>query len=237
MSNNTPAVFQFNNHSIRTIEKDGEVWFIAKDVAETLGYSNVSDAIMRHCKGVAKHDIPTTSGIQSMNIIPERDVYRLIMKSTLPSAEKFEEWVVAEVLPSIRKTGSYGVTIPTDPIIMLRMEQLEQQKQIEDLRHDVAKLSIISRENAILRDNNCKQTFGIIVNPITARIHAEGLTAKRWAASRGLSYSQVRNVIAGLCSHKYITSALIEDGFLDAETLPVKYSKNVKLKDMIGGTL
>ncbi len=101
------------NHSmfgaVRTVaHQDGDVWFVAKDVAEALGYSNPRDAIGKHCKGVAKCDAPTNSGVQEVSIIPERDVYRLVMRSRLPSAEQFEEWVVSEVLPTIRKTGSYN---------------------------------------------------------------------------------------------------------------------------------
>ncbi len=87
--------------------RDGEVWFVAKDVCEVLGYSNHRDAIAKHCKGGSKTRLPSAGGEQELIIIPERDVYRLIMRSNLPQAERFEEWVVSDVLPSIRKTGSY----------------------------------------------------------------------------------------------------------------------------------
>ena len=92
---------------IRTIEIDGKPYFVGADVAKALGYNNPRDAVSRHCKGVVKRDTPTSSGIQSMSYINEGDLYRLIMKSKLPSAEKFESWVMDEVLPTIRKTGSY----------------------------------------------------------------------------------------------------------------------------------
>ena len=92
---------------IRTIEIDGKPYFVGTDVAKALGYNNPRDAVSRHCKGVVKHDTPTSSGVQSMLYINEGDLYRLIMKSKLPSAEKFEAWVMDEVLPTIRKTGSY----------------------------------------------------------------------------------------------------------------------------------
>ena len=100
----------FNNPEfgdIRTIEIDGKPYFVGTDVAKALGYNNPRDAVSRHCKGVVKHDTPTSSGVQSMSYINEGDLYRLIMKSKLPSAEKFESWVMDEVLPSIRKTGAY----------------------------------------------------------------------------------------------------------------------------------
>lgn len=92
---------------IRTAEIDGKPYFVGTDVAKALGYNNPRDAVSRHCKGVVKRDTPTSSGIQSMSYINEGDLYRLIMKSKLPSAEKFESWVMDEVLPIIRKTGSY----------------------------------------------------------------------------------------------------------------------------------
>ncbi len=104
--------FDFNSHAVRVINRDGEPWFVAKDLTDVLGYSNSSDAIARHCKGVVKHDIPTVGGTQSLTIIPERDLYRLIIRSKLPAAERFEEWIVGEVLPSIRKTGSYSSELP-----------------------------------------------------------------------------------------------------------------------------
>lgn len=85
---------------------------MAVDVAAALGYATPRDAISRHCKGVVKRDTPTSSGIQQMSYINEGDLYRLIMKSKLPSAEKFESWVVDEVLPAIRKTGSYQIKAP-----------------------------------------------------------------------------------------------------------------------------
>ena len=92
---------------IRTIEIDGKPYFVGTDVAKALGYSNPRKAILDHCKGVTKRDTPTSSGVQLMSYINEGDLYRLIMKSKLPSAEKFESWVMDEVLPTIRKTGSY----------------------------------------------------------------------------------------------------------------------------------
>lgn len=100
----------FNNPEfgdIRTIEIDGKPYFVGTDVAKSLGYVETAKAIRTHCKGVSEMDIPSRGGIQRMKIIPEGDLYRLIMKSKLPSAEKFESWVMDEVLPSIRKTGAY----------------------------------------------------------------------------------------------------------------------------------
>ena len=102
---------------IRTIEIDGKPYFVGTDVAKALGYSNPRKAILDHCKGVTKRDTPTSSGIQSMSYINEGDLYRLIMKSKLPSAEKFEMWVMDEVLPAIRNHGLYATDNVIDNIL------------------------------------------------------------------------------------------------------------------------
>ncbi|KAF7599440.1 MAG: hypothetical protein CGU28_05480 [Candidatus Dactylopiibacterium carminicum] len=103
--------FQFDNHAVRTVVDDnGEVWFVGKDVAGVLGYANPSDAISKHCKGVAKrYPLQTPGGTQEVRIISEPDLFRLVVNSKLPAAERFERWVFEEVLPTIRKTGAYAV--------------------------------------------------------------------------------------------------------------------------------
>lgn len=100
----------FNNPEfgeIRTIEENGAPLFCGSDVAKALGYNNPRDALTKHCKGVAKRDTPTAGGTQELSFIPESDLYRLIFRSKLPSAERFTDWVTTEVLPSIRKNGGY----------------------------------------------------------------------------------------------------------------------------------
>lgn len=93
---------------VRVIEQNGAPWFVASDVAKSLGYENPSRDVQRHCKKVNKFS-PTESVGTPYNIIPESDVYRLIMRSNLPNAERFQDWVCEDILPSIRKTGGYGV--------------------------------------------------------------------------------------------------------------------------------
>ena len=93
--------------SIRVIEENGKYLFCGSDVAGALGYSNPRDALRRHCKGVVKRDTLTDGGLQQLSFLPEGDVYRLIVHSKMPSAERFERWVFDEVLPTIRKHGAY----------------------------------------------------------------------------------------------------------------------------------
>ena len=102
----------FNNPefgAVRAVEVDGEPWFVGKDVAQALGYSNPRKALADHVdaedKGVTKCDTP--GGEQDITTINESGLYSLVLSSKLPGAKKFKRWVTAEVLPTIRKTGGY----------------------------------------------------------------------------------------------------------------------------------
>lgn len=104
--------FSFESRQIRAFNIDGNPWFVGKDVAEALGYQDPTTAIRSHCKGVQKlHPIVDRLGrTQEVRILNEPDVYRLVAGSHLPEAMRFEAWLFEEVLPEIRKTGSY--TLP-----------------------------------------------------------------------------------------------------------------------------
>jgi prophage antirepressor-like protein len=108
---NSVIPFDFDGGAIRVItDQLGDPWFVARDVADALGYAKPENAVSRHCK--AATTTPKQGG-GFMTIIPERDVYRLVMRSKLVGAERFEEWVVGEVLPSVRKTGKFEVSGPS----------------------------------------------------------------------------------------------------------------------------
>ena len=121
---------------VRTIEIDGKPYFLAADVCSILGYTNGRKAINDHCKGVTKRYIPTNSGNQEVNFIPEGDIYRLVMRSKLPGAERFESWVCDEVLPSIRKNGSYE----------LPKTYAEALRELADKAEQVERLAIENQE-------------------------------------------------------------------------------------------
>lgn len=117
--------------TVRTVEIDGKTYFVANDVARALGYKRPNDAITAHCRGTLKHRIGVQTGVRGdgmpalqeidMLIIPEGDIYRLVIKSQLPSAEKFESWVFDEVLPSIHKHGVYAVDeLLNDPDLAIK---------------------------------------------------------------------------------------------------------------------
>lgn len=116
---------------VRTDFVDGKPMFVASDVAQALGYSNPRKAVIDHCKGVTKRDTPTSSGIQSISWIGEGDLYRLIAKSKLPSAERFESWVFDEVLPSIRATGSYNLPTTYKQALQQLLIEVEKRELLE----------------------------------------------------------------------------------------------------------
>ena len=107
---NDITIFTYEDTNIRTVTtEDGTPLFCGKDVATVLGYTNPSKAMQDHCKGVTiRYPLETPGGIQQVRFINEPDLYRLITRSKLPEAEKFEAWVFEEVLPSIRKHGMYA---------------------------------------------------------------------------------------------------------------------------------
>lgn len=120
--------FEFQNNAVRTVvSESGEVLFVGKDVAAALGYANHNDAMNKHCKGVAKrYPLQTEGGVQEVRVLTESDVMRLIVSSKLPAAVEFERWVFEEVLPAIRKTGSYSVP-KVEPVRMPTPIDTEQQ--------------------------------------------------------------------------------------------------------------
>lgn len=115
--------FDFDGGAIRVItDQLGDPWFVARDVADALGYAKPENAISRHCK--AATTTPKQGG-GFMTIIPERDVYRLVMRSKLAGAERFEEWVVGEVLPSVRKTGKFETSGPSSSKVVGELAIME----------------------------------------------------------------------------------------------------------------
>lgn len=140
---NQLQVFDFENHNVRTVVVENEPHFIGRDIASILGYSNSRDALTRHVdeedRGVAKLDTP--GGKQNQTIINESGLYSLIFASRLESAKRFKRWVTSEVLPTIRKTGSYET--PKDPmeIMRLQFEALDQtNKEVKTIKEDVTYL-------------------------------------------------------------------------------------------------
>ena len=137
--------------SIRTLQKDGEPWFVGKDVAAALGYSNPRKAIADHVdeedKGVT--NCYTLGGNQNMTIINESGLYSLILSSKLPTAKAFKRWITSEVLPSIRKHGAYmtpetleAAILDPDTMIHLCQRLKEEQDKNRQLQKANAVLTV-----------------------------------------------------------------------------------------------
>jgi anti-repressor protein len=107
--------FDFEGAQVRMVTIDREPYFVGNDVAERLGYTNPSKAMSDHCKGItSRYPLQTADDVQELRILDEPDVLRFIIKSKLPSADRFERWVFEEVLPPIRKTGGYMIAAPDE---------------------------------------------------------------------------------------------------------------------------
>jgi len=144
-------LFNFNGHNIRIIDNDGNPWFIATDVCEILGLKNTSISV----KGLNENERSKFNlgryKNNFLNIINESGLYKLVLKSRKHEAIKFQDWITSEVLPSIRKTGSYNVNkVSTD----LEKKRMTQQV-IMFLSEDIEELKI---KNNILLEKNEVQT-------------------------------------------------------------------------------
>ena len=144
---NDLQVFNYEGASVRVIDRDGDPWFVGKDVAEVLGYRNGSRDINRHVDDEDRMKEMVFDGNQDKEsiLINESGLYSLILSSHLPSARQFKRWVTAEVLPSIRKRGIYAtpVTIErilSDPDLGIRIltELKEEREKIAALETTVA---------------------------------------------------------------------------------------------------
>lgn len=136
----------FNNPEfgeIRTLEEGGKVLFCASDVAKALGYSRPNDAVASHCRSTVKRRIPHPQSPDKtieMTFIPESDIYRLSFGSKLPTAERLTDWIVEEVIPTIRKTGGYSqkALSPVEMFSLQAQINMEQERRLKALEQKQA---------------------------------------------------------------------------------------------------
>lgn len=148
-----------NGYELRTVTEDGNVYFVGKDVATMLGYTNTKDAISKHCRGVAKRYpiVDALGRTQEVRIISEPDFYRLVVNSKLPAAQEYERWVFEEVLPAIRKDGAYVATTGTETqeelmarALIAANEAMQRQKlRLEQQQQELAQQDITIRQQAL----------------------------------------------------------------------------------------
>ena len=144
----------FNNTEfgeIRTMEINGEPWFVGKDIATALGYSNPRDALSKHVdsddKGVANCDTP--SGTQKMTIINESGMYSLILGSKLDGAKRFKRWVTSEILPTIRKTGAFATDSAAAELKARELRVKEMNAQARLINAETRRLLILQKEKGL----------------------------------------------------------------------------------------
>ena len=144
--------YQFNNLQLRVIpDENGHPMFIAKDACELLGYSNTSDAIKKNCResGIATSYIPELSN--NYKLIDEGNLYRLVIKSTMPESNRFEDWVCDEVLPSIRETGGYkNSNIFTVETLEVENTELIDELDILRLENSTLKAQVTATQSELL---------------------------------------------------------------------------------------
>lgn len=183
---------------IRTLVVNNEPWFVGKDVAAILGYSNPRKAIIDHVEVEDKNDGVTIRDSigrdQNPTIINESGLYSLILSSKLPPAKKFKKWVTSEVLPSIRKTGGYMTakqddtpeTIMARAIIIAQSTMERQKQQINALQADVKKLTPDAEyTQQILKSENTWNT-----NVIAKEFGMSAVTLNKHLQQLGIQYKQ-----------------------------------------------
>ena len=189
----------FNNPNfgeLRMLNEDGNILFCASDAAILLGYANTRDAISRHCRYVVKRDIPHPQSADKtieMNFIPESDLYRLIVHSQLEGAQKFEAWVFEEVLPSIRKTGSYSIAKKSgiDEKLMLAAKVVLESAGITGNQCALSLDKLFKRYEGI----SALQAMGV---ELKAPEQEQLLTPSEIGKQIGLNGRRVNEILAGL---------------------------------------
>ena len=173
---------------VRTFDKDGEPWFVGKDVAIILGYERTADAIRAHVdeddKGVG--EIQTPGGKQKIVIINESGLYSLVLSSKLPTAKKFKHWITSEVLPAIRKTGGYiaNAETMTDAEIMSKALLIAKQtiESREQRIHSLEAETERMKPKEIFADAVSASNSSILIGDLAKILHGNGIKIGRGRA-------------------------------------------------------
>lgn len=183
---NTPQIFNFEHNEVRTFLENDVPYFVANDVAKTLGYKNPSKATNDHCKkAIETWGNDSLGRRQKFKIIPESDVYRLIIKSNLPSAEKFEAWVMEEVLPQIRKHGMYATDeLLNNPDLLIevatklkeeRTQRLIAEQRVNELQPKADYYDRILNNKGLVTVSTIAKNYGMSAVSFNKLLHELGI--------------------------------------------------------------
>lgn len=186
---------------VRTVTIDGEPWFIAKDVATALGYSNTRDAIAKHVDDDDKNTVVIRDGKGNPNqtIINESGLYSLVLSSKLPTAKKFKHWITSEVLPAIRKTGGYIANAETMTDAEIMSKALLIAKQTIDNReqriHSLELETERMKPKEIFADAVSASNSSILIGDLAKILHGNGIKIGRgrlfaWMREHGFLIKQ-----------------------------------------------
>ncbi|KGB27525.1 antirepressor [Candidatus Liberibacter solanacearum] len=218
---NSIIPFEFESNKIRTVvDKDGTILFVAKDIATSLGYTDTDQAIRNHCDDPLKRRVTDDLGRkQNTACIKEPDVYRLIVKSKLPSAESFERWVFEEVLPTLRKTGSYSIN-PQKPKVFITGVLLKELRLLTDNHGNLMRKAGID-ENQILIASSRVMESVLGVNP------ANTLDIPTPNNSQYYTATALGERLEGKPSGREVNKKLVQLGFLLFEHEPSGKRRNI----------
>lgn len=163
-------IFNYNGYKVRTIQKDGEPWWVLKDVCEVLGLSSphkVFERLDDDEKG--RNQIPTLGGEQEMTVINESGLYNVILRSDKAEAKPFRKWVTSEVLPSIRKNGGYIANqenltpeqIVANALIVAQNIISQKDKQIEQMKPKAEFFDAVADSRTAISMNEVSKVLGI----------------------------------------------------------------------------
>lgn len=185
----------FDDHELRIIEKDGEVWFVGKEAAEVLGYSNSSKAVGVHVDEEDKAEFPIWDGRQNRNtyLVNESGIYSLVLSSKLPTAKKFKRWVTSEVLPSIRKHGAYmtqetieQALLNPDTLIQLatnlkeeRTQRLIAEQRVNELQPKADYYDSILKNKSLMTISIIAKNYGMSATKMNELLHDLGVQYKQ----------------------------------------------------------
>lgn len=180
-------IFKFEENEVRVVESDDQVWFVGKDVADILGYTNPQKALRDHVDGEDKltERIVQSGQHREMTIINESGLYSLVLSSKLPTAKKFKHWITSEVLPAIRKHGAYmtdqkieEILSDPDTIIKLATElkaeregRLIAEQRVNELTPKASYYDLVLKNESLVTITQIAKDYGMSGWEMNAKLH------------------------------------------------------------------